>query len=860
MAQSYAASRQKVSGGRLGSQSNLVDSGSQQNLTGTLNRTQVERRPAQFISARSRLESDSTLDGRSSPRLKRIAKSQDRLNSSSSNLSSSGSRSNLVQAKSIPNLQHRADDSREEISPLPQQVNSPNYSNILNYSNTSANYDKDGFGIKGAPRDRNSQNSTSSHSSYSSQGVAVANPIPRSTPSTYTSSKAVDNRLHEFEKVRMDYLRRGKLYEDTIFLPSNASIYFSREPPVPLEWVRAKDVARTNRQAPRFMLDVNRFDVTFDRLGDFWLVAAISCLTDPDHRNLFECVVPANQNFQDNWYAGVFRFNFWHFGSWKQVLVDDLLPISRGQLVFVHSTQLNEFWGALLEKAYAKLYGSYESLKGGQLMDALTDLTGGLTEHYDVKGALPNLPTNIVNILYKSLDRLSIIACSIEGKTETLLPSGLMTAHTYCVTDLRRILSGQQPVTLIRLRNPIGEEGNWKGKWSERSQEWQQISPENRAQLGLILRDDGEFWMEFEDFLANFDTLDICHLTPDAPVDVQKRWHTVEFHGKWIEHFSAGGRPVLEKTHWTNPQILLKLNEGDEDEERVCSVIIQLMQKDRRKIKQKGEILRYIGFFVYQYEKGYPVPLKKEFFDHHQEIANSGAFMNSRQITKRLTLPPGDYIVVPCTWEANETADYFLRIFFEKPNIAEYCDEKAEKADDQILQASPENKIVEENFKNFFFKVSGENMEVDCFNLQEAMNDSLKRDPLLPEISLDACKNLIRMMDEDGSARLGYVEFQSVWNLIRNCKKTYQILDNGNAGLLQAMNLREAIGQLGIKVSNKTLASLAFQFGDKSGQISLDSFIILMSQLVKTFKNYQDYQKDGAGTLTIEQWLIKCLS
>ena len=83
-------------------------------------------------------------------------------------------------------------------------------------------------------------------------------------------------------------------------------------------------------------------------------MAAIACLSCPEYRKLFERVVPPEQNYQESWYSGVFRFNFWHFGQWKQVLVDDLLPTVRGQLAFVSSEQSNEFWSALLEKAYAK--------------------------------------------------------------------------------------------------------------------------------------------------------------------------------------------------------------------------------------------------------------------------------------------------------------------------------------------------------------------------------------------------------------------------------------------------------------------------------------------------------------------------
>lgn len=102
-------------------------------------------------------------------------------------------------------------------------------------------------------------------------------------------------------------------------------------------------------------------DTIQGQLGDCWLLSMMASIAEfPDR--IFNMFDTKSYNSK-----GVYSIKMYDMGVPISVVIDDFLPIatSWGNNSYVSVNPDKELWPILLEKAFSKLMGSYETIVGG---------------------------------------------------------------------------------------------------------------------------------------------------------------------------------------------------------------------------------------------------------------------------------------------------------------------------------------------------------------------------------------------------------------------------------------------------------------------------------------------------------------
>ncbi|OQR76203.1 calpain-5-like [Tropilaelaps mercedesae] len=295
-----------------------------------------------------------------------------------------------------------------------------------------------------------------------------------------------------YAALRKACIESGALWEDQEFRADTSALgsdggQWLKEShgldPKTIQWRRPFELT----DDPKFFVEgLSSADVSEGVAGNVWFVSAANALSREKH--LFNKVIPSaslyalvaspeGEKASKFAYCGLFRFMFYHFGEWRQVLVDDRLPVDPHTAVplFAKSRTKDEFWPILLEKAYAKYLGSYEALRFYWLEKALVDLTGGVCELLNV-GTFEMTPQlkDSLHARLSEASRESSPICAmhelpdeIDGlpTSEGRLPCGIMKGRPYTVTGfasidisassaIRTLFGGRQQLRMVRLQDP----------------------------------------------------------------------------------------------------------------------------------------------------------------------------------------------------------------------------------------------------------------------------------------------------------------------------------------------------------------------------------------------------------------------
>ena len=171
-----------------------------------------------------------------------------------------------------------------------------------------------------------------------------------------------------------------------------------------------------------------------------------------------------------------------------------------------------------MEKAWAKINGCYAKIGCGGLPHEVFDV---LTEAYSEQASVSQSKANeIWNKMKESQSKGFVMTAGTSGDVSNLdiEEVGLSPGHAYTVLGVHELDGPRGKEKVVRLRNPWGN-GEWNGDWSDSSSKWNSAT---KLKVSHIKKDDGDFYMSYNDFIKYYVTMGFAKIHPDYETTVLK--------------------------------------------------------------------------------------------------------------------------------------------------------------------------------------------------------------------------------------------------------------------------------------------------------------------------------------------------
>jgi len=161
------------------------------------------------------------------------------------------------------------------------------------------------------------------------------------------------------------------------------------------------------------------------------------------------------------------------------------------------------------------------------------------------------------------------------------------------------------------------------------------------------------------------------------------------------------------------------------------------------------------------------------------------------------------------------------------------------------VKAPPADPAVVEKLRATFEKISGEDMEIDAYELKDVLNAAYGNDFKFDGFSIETCRSMVALMDYDQSGKLGFDEFKVLWDSLREWKGVFKKYDADKSGYFSSYELRQALQATGFKLSNATFRCLVLRFSNQQGNVEFDDFVLCAVRLKSMYDTFSAADKQG---------------
>ncbi|XP_009978238.1 PREDICTED: calpain-2 catalytic subunit-like, partial [Tauraco erythrolophus] len=101
--------------------------------------------------------------------------------------------------------------------------------------------------------------------------------------------------------------------------------------------------------------------------------------------------------------------------------------------------------------------------------------------------------------------------------------------------------------------------------------------------------------------------------------------------------------------------------------------------------------------------------------------------------------------------------------------------------------------------------------------------------------SIETCKIMVDLLDNDGSGKLGLKEFHTLWTKIQKYQKIYREIDVDRSGTMNSYEMRRALETAGFKLNCQLHQIIVARFADEDLIIDFDNFVRCLIRLETLF-------------------------